>query len=597
MKEYISLGLDKELVDPDKGANIARKLRVQAPRFDSAEVDTTVGKPAHLSPAPPAPEAGWTSRLSDLPTVTFASLYQHFVEGPTRAVAGSADHKDKDEAGPSAASSIAGSSSNADCAASFRGLSKGFRFFKDGHVQSIEYHSLPGSPGLSYVRAQVLPSMKKGKKYLVRICLVENGDVHTAHCVCPAGLGGRCNHVAGLLYALEEFVREGLREASSVPCTSRLQAWNKPRPRNVPPSRVYEVRALKEEYGKKKRRKKELPFFDPRPANSRLPDPEEHAKLYQDLLKEHTAQLAADTSGNVAKYGSSCLLKLMEESDPDSEESSSDDDSGSTSESEQETGALDNAPADTCTCTASTIKTPDDFYKQYVVITHDEAQQLEEDTRQQAQCSRWYRERRIRVTATLGKAVAARRKDDFTPVLRRKLESTFHGTKATKWGKDHEDDAVLTFQTVLSDRYHSEINIESSGMVVDEAEPWLAASPDGHVTLPNGDKYLVEVKCPYTARNMMVTEAASTIKAFCLKKEGGRLQLKHTHEYYYQIQLQMHVCNVTNCFFLVWTLKDMAMLRLSLDKQFLLSVIPKLKRFYFDELLPALTAEVIRSDE
>ena len=31
------------------------------------------------------------------------------------------------------------------------------------------------------------------------ICLLTNGDVHTAYCVCPAGLVGCCNHVAALL--------------------------------------------------------------------------------------------------------------------------------------------------------------------------------------------------------------------------------------------------------------------------------------------------------------------------------------------------------------------------------------------------------------
>ena len=93
---------------------------------------------------------------------------------------------------------------------SFRGLGKGYRFFKDGHVQAIEYHALPQTPGLCLVRAKVLPSMVKTKIYTVRIFIKENGEVHTAYCICPAGLAGTCNHIAGLLYALEEFVRLGL---------------------------------------------------------------------------------------------------------------------------------------------------------------------------------------------------------------------------------------------------------------------------------------------------------------------------------------------------------------------------------------------------
>ena len=75
-----------------------------------------------------------------------------------------------------------------ECLPSFHGLGKGYRFFKDGHVQSIQHHSLPDSPGLCYVRAQVLPSMVKTKKYSVKLYLTGKGDVHTAYCVCPAGL-------------------------------------------------------------------------------------------------------------------------------------------------------------------------------------------------------------------------------------------------------------------------------------------------------------------------------------------------------------------------------------------------------------------------
>ena len=41
--------------------------------------------------------------------------------------------------------------------------------------------------------------------------------MHTVYCVCPAGLAGCCNHVAALLYALEEFVRLGLTEESKLP--------------------------------------------------------------------------------------------------------------------------------------------------------------------------------------------------------------------------------------------------------------------------------------------------------------------------------------------------------------------------------------------
>ena len=61
----------------------------------------------------------------------------------------------------------------------------------------------------------------------------ESGDVCAAACSCPAGIGlggfGNCNHVGGILFALEDFNRCGLQEfPSPVSCTSQLSAWNVP---------------------------------------------------------------------------------------------------------------------------------------------------------------------------------------------------------------------------------------------------------------------------------------------------------------------------------------------------------------------------------
>ena len=105
--------------------------------------------------------------------------------------------------------------------------------------------------------------------------------------------------------------------------------------------------------------------------------------------------------------------------------------------------------------------------------------------------------------------------------------------------------------------------------LVDSSEPWLGASPDGPdgIITVNGEKYLVEVKCPYSAQNMTVEEALRNIKAFCLSKEGDKLTLRHSHRYFYQVQVELHVCKLTKCYFLVWTLKDAKMLLCSLDPE------------------------------
>ena len=148
VKEYIQMGLDKDIVDPDNGANIAKKLTA----LQTSGLDLNVHTNLRLSPE--TPTTGWTSNLGDLPFVSFASLYKHYVERPINNVLMETDG-DETEHQSSAAES------QEESMLSFRGLGKGYRFFKDGHVQAIEYHALPQTPGLCLVQAKVLPSMVK----------------------------------------------------------------------------------------------------------------------------------------------------------------------------------------------------------------------------------------------------------------------------------------------------------------------------------------------------------------------------------------------------------------------------------------------------
>ena len=72
--EYVRMGLDKNIIHPDKGANIFKmpeRLQVSG-----------VNEVAHpnLRPSPAIPNESWMSNLADLPFVSFATLYRHFVE-------------------------------------------------------------------------------------------------------------------------------------------------------------------------------------------------------------------------------------------------------------------------------------------------------------------------------------------------------------------------------------------------------------------------------------------------------------------------------------------------------------------------------------
>ena len=153
---------------------------------------------------------------------------------------------------------------------------------------------------------------------------------------------------------------------------------------------------------------------------------------------------------------------------------------------------------------------PNEFYEHRVVVDSNRAEAIRVLTVDQHDCRSWYDERRIRLTATLCKAVVRRRSDDFQPIVRQKLVPEFLENAATRYGICHEQEAMAKYEAMMQS-ISPGLQVQKTGLVVSTTHPWLSASPDAVVTHPqslNGTS-LLEVKCPYSCRNMSLAEAAS----------------------------------------------------------------------------------------
>ena len=100
---------------------------------------------------------------------------------------------------------------------------KCYQFFFEGNMKKLESKVFENK---AYVRATALPSMKK-TPYRVVVELAPTCDVLRSACTCPAGLGlqgkGKCNHIRGGLFAIEDFTRRELhKNPEPLTCTSRL---------------------------------------------------------------------------------------------------------------------------------------------------------------------------------------------------------------------------------------------------------------------------------------------------------------------------------------------------------------------------------------
>ena len=139
-------------------------------------------------------------------------------------------------------------------------------------------------------------------------------------------------------------------------------------------------------------------------------------------------------------------------------------------------------------------------------------------------------------------------------------------------------------------------SIEDAGLRISCLHPYIGASPDAHVSCDCCGTGILEVKCPFCAKDSEIGEAVDNLgKKICLERlENGTLSLRKEHSYYYQVQLQLYVTASAYCDFVVWTEKDADkpfVQRILPDAAFIGKQLPKAKLYFLNVLLPELIAK------
>lgn len=438
--------------------------------------------------------------------------------------------------------------------------SSAFPLFKDGRVQKIEAFTT-GDNTCTFYQAICLPEMKKSTTYIIRIVLHNiSGDIEYAQCGCAAGAGpkGSCKHIAAMCYALEDFSRiHQLRD--HVSCTSQLQTWNQPGKRNLDAAGVDDIRFVKMEYGKAKRPPMVVPY-DPRPIKQRCTTKEEVQSLRQSLeCKGNVALLHVLPSANTELVPSVQRLPLS-----------------SRSSLERVRHVLKQQ--------AQPLSLYDIFFycEKFVnmlTLSPTDTSTVESATRKQGDCKRWYEERYGRLTASgFGEVVKCRKYEGHVQTRIYPTQSHL-STSAILWGKSNEDTARKEYKK----RKGQSLKVRESGLFI-SPQGFLASTPDGIICDENDSPLgILEIKCPYTQRNLKVIDACKKTSFFCEMDEKDRsIHLKKTHNYYYQVQGQMAVAGLQWCDFVVWTLDDIFVERINFDEAFWKNqCYSKLHSFYY----------------
>lgn len=200
------------------------------------------------------------------------------------------------------------------------------------------------------------------------------------------------------------------------------------------------------------------------------------------------------------------------------------------------------------------------------------------DTKQQNACVEWHLHKKKRLTASVfGNICKLRSTTSRAKTVSNILYGSFCGNDATKYGIQNEENAKYALSDILNKP------IRSSGLIIDHELPFLAASPDGLI----GEDSLVEIKCPISAKDILPEYAISTRKIKSCEIINGKLQLKRTDSYYYQVQGQLHISKKKFCYFCIWTSRGILYEKIKRDDNFWeTKMLPHLVKFYNNCLLP-----------
>ena len=474
--------------------------------------------------------------------------------------------------------------------------SKSLRLFQNGYVQKIE---LVKFGDVIFYRARCQPEMRSRADYKLKLAVRVKDDhreiveVVFVSCTCPAGKGPKasCKHIAAFMYALEEFTKFGYNR-DVVTCTDQLQSWNKPSGKRSEPMRVSDMtwqrKAAPDTGGavptehKSKRKHSAKEMCDPRAVQTRGT-----AQDALDKVAYTTFKSRAPPIGLMLVAGSNAFERVQKERRLEKQ--------GQKKAEWQEKHSALHPPtnADDVTPTPSECGWLDDedramaWYDANVLLTDTEALALQAATVLQAASDTWTKARRVRITASVAHTVTHRRATtDPTKLVDSIVARRMFSTAATDWGIRHEEVAKAKY-VAEKKKAGVDVKVTPCGLMVNTSECWFGASPDGIV---EGDEplLLLEVKCPYSCRDMSLLEAAQCVDSFYLQEVGNELLLKHSHPYFSQVQMQLFASSARACDFVVWTNKDIHVERIRRNDEVIDNMLSLMRPFYFSHILPRL---------
>jgi hypothetical protein len=235
--------------------------------------------------------------------------------------------------------------------------------------------------------------------------------------------------------------------------------------------------------------------------------------------------------------------------------------------------------------------------------------QIEEMTRGQSKNISWYQQRMGSITSSMISDIhrfmkGAKINPDriVQKSMAYKLRTIKVPPKVTveslKWGLEYEDLARLAYRNRL-DYWddHEGVKIYVGGLMVHRQAPYIRASPDGMVSCDCHQLRLLEIKCPYAARNVKIADAIKDKKIdyLCINPDGSYYLHPTRRGYYDQIQVTMAVCDLQSCDFVVWTQEDIIAVNVPFDPRYWAELKTSADTFFYNHFVPEILTGKLRN--
>ena len=240
------------------------------------------------------------------------------------------------------------------------------------------------------------------------------------------------------------------------------------------------------------------------------------------------------------------------------------------------------------------LRKKEEFFYSYfgsLEISEHDCFKIESLTRNQGQTDSWSTCREERLTSSnFGRICKRKTSTKPDSMLKDLLGYRTFANEHTKYGQDHEDVARRKYHATMK-KTHPGITVKKCGLLVTPAYPHLGASPDGFVNCTHCEDHngLVEIKCPSgKAWRQKTPEECATDPTFFCEMVDGKVTLKRSHNYYFQVQGQLGISGRKWVDFVVWTCNGMSVERIYANPDFFKDMVSLLNQFYIDSFLPEL---------